>query len=53
MNAGAVIGVLILLGTLFFCMPGLLILLVILFAIIIPVQAASLCSRFGPCSRRT
>ena len=42
MNAGAVIGVLILLGTLFFCMPGLLILLVILFAIIIPVQAVSL-----------
>ena len=42
MNAGAVIGVLILLGTLFFCMPGLLILLLILFAIIIPVPAASL-----------
>jgi hypothetical protein len=42
MNAGAVIGVLILLGTLFFCMLGLLILLVILFAIIIPVPAASL-----------
>ena len=41
MNAGAVIGVLVLLGTLFFCMLGLLILLVILFTIIIPVQAAS------------
>ena len=41
MNAGAVIGVLVLLGTLFFCMLGLLILLVILFAIIIPVQVAS------------
>ena len=42
MNAGAVIGVLILLGTLFFLYAGLLILLVILFAIIIPVQAVSL-----------
>jgi len=42
MNAGAVIGVLILLGVFLFCMPGLLVLLVILFAIIIPVQAASL-----------
>ena len=42
MNAGTVIGVLILLGVFLFCMPGLLVLLVILFAIIIPVQAASL-----------
>ena len=42
MDAGAVIGVLILLGVFLFCMPGLLVLLVILFAIIIPVQAASL-----------
>ena len=39
MNAGAVIGVLILLGVFLFCMPGLLVLLVILFAIIIPVRA--------------
>ena len=39
MNAGGVIGVLILLGVFLFCMPGLLVLLVILFAIIIPVQA--------------
>jgi hypothetical protein len=39
MNAGAVIGVLILLGVFLFCMPGLLVLPVILFAFIIPVQA--------------
>ena len=45
MNAGAVIGVLILLGVFLFCIPELLVLLVILFAIIIPVQAASLLLR--------
>lgn len=42
MNAGVIIGVLFLLGVFLFCMPVLPILLVILFAIIIPVQVASL-----------